>query len=824
MGFTLLACAVPFLRPWLDGIDHGDLTAFGSGCMLIAGAAGIAIGRILIDRFHVFGDEHHLMLGLAMLAAGSGDIAYELAHIAELHGWLQQQGVGGGTFLAGRVILALGIIAAVGPPDRRWPSLTLAAEHSRAAVLAIALGATIGLGSQVADFSPRWAVLVVAGALAATSGVAVTSHLAGGLRPDGSLAGAALLMSTGLTTLAFGQMQEGVAAEWAQVLIALGYLAPIVGLGLYQTRGLKDSHEARLEAEAQALHLDGINSQLAREFEGLSELERRVRAFVEHGSVPLVSFDSSRRVEFANRAAESVFGAAADGLVGLHFTDLLTGDHSDLVPDDTEPFTALVQVVARRPDGSHFPAEVSATAALVRGRHNTTWLIRDLTEQRTFEAALSRQATTDPLTGYGNRKALLGRLEAALAARSPDRTVALLFVDLDRFKTVNDRLGHDAGDLLLISAAQRIDRAIRATDTLTRLGGDEFVVVCTDVADVAEVIPVAERIIASIGQRFDLAGRDAFLAASIGIAVADEALTPGQLLDQADTALYRAKERGRARWELFDQRLAAQAAARRQVELDLVACLENDELDLVFQPIVDINTGRPLGLEALLRWNRPGGEVLAPAHFVPAAESAGIIVPIGLWVLRNAASQLSRWKQRWPNADLYVSVNVSSRQLLEPTATASMVAAVKTSGIDPSLVMLELTESMLVADTEAARVVLRELREAGFRIAIDDFGTGYSSMTYLRTFPIDVVKIDRSFVTPLCRSGSDATIVASISALAGALGRTVIAEGVEDFSTAGSLLALRCGTGQGYYWSAPQSGEEITEWLAARLNVSTAAG
>ncbi|HEY1737579.1 MAG TPA: EAL domain-containing protein, partial [Acidimicrobiia bacterium] len=410
----------------------------------------------------------------------------------------------------------------------------------------------------------------------------------------------------------------------------------------------------------------------------------------------------------------------------------------------------------------------------------------------------------DPLTGLANRTLLSDRLDRSLArARRMGEPLALLFIDLDRFKQVNDSLGHAAGDELLVEAARRLRELAREVDTVARLGGDEFVVVC-ERSTVAAASRVADRIIAALHEPVRCERGEAHVGATVGIVHTDDGCeTAETMLQKADIAMYRAKARGRGCHELFDAEMQQWVARRVELEAALRSAVADDELRLEFQPAVDTSDGRIVGFEALVRWERPGFGLVPPSDFIPYAEESDLIVDIGGWVLHEACRQAARWSDRWPNRRLEIAVNVSSRQIAKGALTQQVDQALAASGLDPTLLTLELTESTLIDDAIGASSALATLRERGIRIAVDDFGTGYSSLTYLRMFPVDVIKIDRSFVDTVGRSREDTAIVAAVLTLANNLGLDVIAEGIETHEQLAALVYLNCRLAQGFLFSRP---------------------
>jgi diguanylate cyclase (GGDEF)-like protein len=441
-------------------------------------------------------------------------------------------------------------------------------------------------------------------------------------------------------------------------------------------------------------------------------------------------------------------------------------------------------------------------------------LLREQEAQRVAqEERIRHQAYHDPLTGLPNRTRFGESLgEALRRAKRSQSQLALLFVDLDHFKRVNDSLGHDAGDRLLNVIAERIRGAIREVDLLFRMGGDEFTVLLEDARGPEEAAHVAQRMLAAIGEPLQLQHHELSVSASIGIALypRDE-LAGEQLLKSADTAMYRAKELGRNRHAFFAPEMNQRMEQQMLMEAALRRALKNDEFRLYYQPRVSASTGRAVGAEALLRWQHPEWGLMEPASFVPLLEESGLIVPVGDWVLAQACKQARAWQDA--GTPLRVSVNLSSRQFRSETLIDSVSGALQASGLAPQLLELELTESLLIENVEHAMRIMARLKELGTAISIDDFGTGYSSLGYLKRFPIDCLKIDRSFVRDLASSAKDAAIVDAISALAGSLGLGLVAEGVEEASQVEFLRSRQCTELQGFLFSRPLPADAVAEAL-----------
>ncbi len=427
----------------------------------------------------------------------------------------------------------------------------------------------------------------------------------------------------------------------------------------------------------------------------------------------------------------------------------------------------------------------------------------DITERKRAEEELARQAFYDPLTDLPNRALFLDRLSQAVkrAKRRKDTRFAVLFLDLDRFKDVNDSLGHAVGDELLKAIARRLEASVRPGDTVARLGGDEFTLLLDDLKEPDHAVEVAERIQKELKQPFVLSGNEIFTSVSIGIAPGSGAEEPEDLLRDSDTAMYRAKERGKATYEVFDATMHSRAVARLKLETDLRKALERSEFRAYYQPIVSVRSKEIVGFEALVRWEHPEQGLVSPAQFVPLAEETGLIIPMDLWMMRAACEQTRKWQSRWPT--LSVNVNLSSKHFSQPGLVAAVKKILDETELDAGHLRIEITESVILEDVPRIAELLGRLKELGVRLYLDDFGTGYSSLSYLHRFPIDAVKIDRSFVGALGKKGEQSELVRTITTLAANLNMGVVAEGVETEDQLERLRALRCERVQGFYFSKP---------------------
>jgi diguanylate cyclase (GGDEF)-like protein len=468
-----------------------------------------------------------------------------------------------------------------------------------------------------------------------------------------------------------------------------------------------------------------------------------------------------------------------------------------------------------RKDGTHFPVEYVSTP-IVEGDKilGSVVTFKDITERKALEEQLQHQAFHDPLTDLPNRALFLDRLEHALTrADRLETKVAVLFTDLDNFKVINDSLGHKTGDRLLIAVAERLKTCLRPDDTVARLGGDEFTVLLEGVAGVSNAAEVAERIAEELQPPFVLDGQEVFVTTSTGIAVSSSAQEqPADLLRHADLAMYQAKSKGKACCEVFEPRMSIDALERLELESELRRALGREEFRVYYQPEILLESGEIVGLEALVRWEHPERGQLLPQEFLSIAEESNLILAIGRWVLREACNQLRTWQEQYPStAPLVMGVNLSTREFFQPSLIADIL---RETGVDPQALQLEITEGAVAYNhAENANNTLRDLKALGVQLAIDDFGMGYSSLSYLKRFPVNVLKIDRSFVGELGKDLKDTKIVAAIIHLARALDLKVIAEGVETAEQAEQLRKMGCDMAQGYYFSEPLPSEAVSTLL-----------
>ncbi|CAN5784028.1 hypothetical protein BH24ACT3_BH24ACT3_04150 [soil metagenome] len=569
-----------------------------------------------------------------------------------------------------------------------------------------------------------------------------------------------------------------------------------------------------------------VTQQHRREQEARHVSDQFLRAAFDNASVGSIVVDVNGTIVQANRVLEELLCYEPGAFTGMALVDLIHEEDREGTFAEGRRLTATVGLdeiasaqprMVRRDGGTVW---VDLNASLARDGDGAPAFVvaqvQDITDRRSYEARLSYQAHYDALTGLPNRVLLLDRVHQAVsrATATTNSPPALLFVDLDNFKFVNDSQGHSAGDALLVAVAARLEQLVTPADTVARLGGDEFVVLCDPPEGPSAVDALASLIQSDLAAGFETTFGHLSVSASIGIAVADGTATSAEvLLRDADTAMYEAKQRGRARHEVFDAPLRQRLLTRVRTETDLRNAIGSDQFFLCYQPQFDLHRGGVLGAEALLRWNRPGHGEVQPASFIGIAEDSGLIVPIGEWVLHEAPAQAARWAE--DGTPLPISVNLSGRQLGHPTIVATVDSALRHSGLDSSLLCLEVTESMLLGDADGALQVLGELKARGVRLSLDDFGTGYSSMAYLQRFPFDELKIDQSFVSDLAREAGDPALVTAIIDMAEALGLEVVAEGIEHPRQATVLRSLGCRTAQGFLLSRPIVAGKLSALLVA---------
>jgi diguanylate cyclase (GGDEF)-like protein/PAS domain S-box-containing protein len=444
----------------------------------------------------------------------------------------------------------------------------------------------------------------------------------------------------------------------------------------------------------------------------------------------------------------------------------------------------------------------------------------DVSERKRVEAKLERMALYDPVTGLPNRALFTERLGLALAGRSADSSCSVCFIDIDRFKRINDSLGHEAGNQVLDEIARRLTAVLRPDDTLARIGADEFAILCNNVGGVLEAIAIADRVQAPLGRPLRTGGADIRLSASIGVSIAE----PGddgdatRLIEDAEAAMYRAKLRGGSRAELFDAEMRESAVSAVVMEEELQRAIDRGELRLFYQPILDLASGIVVGAEALVRWQHPERGLLSPDKFLGLAEESGLIVPLGAWVVNEACIRLADWKRRDPDRPMKLQVNLGARELTHPDAVTTVLGAMRRCGVAPANLCIEVTEGTAMVDGDSGFQALRELSGEGLPVAIDDFGTGYSCLNQLRRMPVDIVKIDRCFVNNMVDSPTDRELVGAMIGMARALDLAVVAEGIETEEQATILRDLGVDFAQGFLFARPLPPEELDDMLTAGVS------
>jgi diguanylate cyclase (GGDEF)-like protein/PAS domain S-box-containing protein len=566
--------------------------------------------------------------------------------------------------------------------------------------------------------------------------------------------------------------------------------------------------------------------------EGQGDAQPVFRSAFEQAAVGMALVSPKGKWLRANRAFCDALGYAESELLARSFQEVVH-------PDDLGPALANLKDVLRGKAPAYraekrfinrHGAEVWMLWSVSRleGGDRLILQTQDITDRKISEQQLLHNAFHDALTGLPNRALFIDHVKLTIARtkRREGRLFAVLFLDLDRFKVINDSLGHLIGDQLLVGIARRLEGCLREGDTVARVGGDEFTILLEDIEDEAEAVSVAERVQKELSAPFNLDGHEVFTTVSIGIAPSTTGYDdPEDLLRDADTAMYRAKSLGKARHEVFDRAMHAFTVNLLQLETDLRKALERREMFVLYQPIVALDDFRLCGFEALVRWQHPERGLISPMDFIPVAEDTGQIIAIGEWMLHESCRQMRRWQKLFPGeAPLFVSVNLSAKQFAQPNLTGAVAAVLEKTKLSPRCLKLEITESVVMENIEAATEMLRELRALGVQLAIDDFGTGYSSLSYLHRFPIDTLKIDRSFVTRMVDNSENIEIVRTIVMLAQILGMDVVAEGVETKEQLALLRKLGCENGQGYYFSRPATPTDAEKIIADTCARPQAAG
>jgi diguanylate cyclase (GGDEF)-like protein/PAS domain S-box-containing protein len=626
---------------------------------------------------------------------------------------------------------------------------------------------------------------------------------------------------------------ETVLSTGESLLIRPGSPPPVDWLGVPLKRGEKTfgvlvvqsySETVRLtEADRDLLGLlsrdvaAAIDRKMA--LDALRESEERFRTLADTAPCAIFIYQGAS-IRYANEATASISGYSRDELEGMDFWQMVHPEIREVVRrrglarQKGDPLPSRYEIRIVRKDGEIRWLDYSAGLIELEGTPAVLGTAFDITERKRAEERIRSLAYHDTLTGLPNRLLFADRLAVAVAqAHRQGQKLAVLFLDLDGFKVINDSLGHSLGDRLLEVVAERIQCALREGDTVARLGGDEFTLLLPGVSRAEDAAKVAEKILEALRQPVPIDGRDLYVTGSVGISVyPDDGGDSETLVRNADAAMYRAKDRGRDTYQLYAAAMNATAVERLAIESSLRKALAQEALRLHYQPLLDLATGRVYGVEALLRWERPGHGLVFPDEFIPLAELTGLIIPIGPWVWRTACSQVKQWHQQG-HGDLRLAVNLSARQFQQLDVAAQVTRALEETGFPATHLDLEITESYAMQNPESAIQTLRELRAVGLGLSIDDFGVGYSSLSYLKRLPIDTLKIDRSFVRDITTDPDDAAIVTAVIAMARTLKLLVVAEGVETEEQRAFLAARGCDRAQGFLWSRAIPAEECEKLL-----------
>ena len=623
-------------------------------------------------------------------------------------------------------------------------------------------------------------------------------------------------------------IEADIATTRSDVLLIVGAMALTLLALLYAAFA---AASRRLSAQNRRLREQASTEQLL--MSDLRRSEERFKSLVRNSVDVNMIVGPDGVIVYESPAVERVLGYEPKARVGTTGVELFHPDDLERVLQvfgelaASPNAQATTEIRIRHADGTY--RLIEATGKNLLEEPSVAGIVvnyRDISERRALEDELRHQAFHDSLTGLANRALFADRLEHALSRTRRSRNrLGVLFLDLDDFKTINDSLGHGEGDQLLIAVAGRLRDAIRAGDTVARMGGDEFAVL-VEPGTGGSPMEVAERLLATLQAPFRIGGKELFVHASVGVALSTSPKeTPQELLRNADASMYMAKSHGKNRIELFEPSMHAAALARFAIKGDLERALDRGEFELLYQPIVRLTTREVVGVEALVRWQHPERGLILPTEFIPVAEETGLIIPLGRWVLEQACRQARLWESVRPDRTLSMSVNVSGRQVAEAAFVASVADALGRSRLEPSRLVLEFTEGVLMRDTEATLTTLHDLKALGIRLAIDDFGTGFSALNYLRSFPIDVLKIDGSFVASMSAGADQRAVVRAILRLGETLHLSTVAEGIEDAGQLADLRALGATLGQGYFFARPLTAEEIGVLLSvdegrpARLSI-----
>ncbi|MHB8184178.1 MAG: putative bifunctional diguanylate cyclase/phosphodiesterase, partial [Candidatus Desulforudaceae bacterium] len=553
----------------------------------------------------------------------------------------------------------------------------------------------------------------------------------------------------------------------------------------------------------------------------LDKTEALARSIISKAHDGIITVDTSGEIKSFNPACERIFGYAPADVVGKNISMLFLPDFHDAdgctitqLTGEGEPCGVSKEVMGRRNDGTAVPIEYTFSDFCVHKQCFVTLILRDITERKRYEETIWHQAFHDILTGLPNRMLFKDRLTLAMAhAKRNNKGLAVLFLDLDRFKLINDTLGHNVGDQLLYYIGMRLQNCVREDDTVARMGGDEFTLLLPEISKAEHAAKIAHKVTEAIRQPLRIGEHDLYISTSIGIVLfPDDGQDAETLIKNADTAMYRAKESGRNHYELYTPSMNAKASERLSMENSMRRALEREEFVVHYQPKVNVKTGEIIGMEALVRWQHPELGLVLPGEFISLAEESGLIVPLGEWVLETACAQNKAWQDAG-FARVRVAVNLSAGQFQLQNLVEVVSRVIRTTGLDPTCLELEITESIAMRNAEHTVSVLKHLNEMGIQLSIDDFGTGYSSLNYLRRFPVNKLKIDRSFVAEIGTGSHNGAIASAVIVLGRSLGMGVIAEGVESEEQLKFLKDHDCFEMQGFLFGKPMSVEDFTEFL-----------
>jgi len=601
----------------------------------------------------------------------------------------------------------------------------------------------------------------------------------------------------------------------------LGFLAVIaiaaICIIIYFTHTvyLRNVEASKLQAEQAERHIDALR-----------ESEQRFRSAFDHAAGMGLVAPDGRWVQVNKSLCDMLGFSEAELLLGT-FQRLTHPDDLNLILDQLkklrEGAISSLQLEQRYFHKTGQVRWVLLSVATIKDTQNPSanliFQMQDISDRKQAEKKLVHDAFHDALTGLPNRMFFMDQLKQSVqrVKRTQQLPFAVLFLDFDKFKIINDSLGHMVGDQLLIAIANRLRAGVRPGDTVARLGGDEFTILLDSLKSPDDAIDMARRLLSNLSEHFKVPDREVFITASIGVALSTNGYEHAEdVLRDADTAMYQAKSLGRARYEVFDKGMHAKATDLMQIETDLWRALERDELTLDYQPIVSLQTGRIAGFEALLRWLHPSRGMVSPLEFISVAEETGLIIPMGQWVLNQACRQTREWQKRYPQKPpLQISVNLSPKQFMQRDLIDQISLALDGGGLSPASLKVEITEGMVMQNVESTMQMLGQLQALGVAISLDDFGTGYSSLSYLHRFPISTLKIDQSFVSSMSNNQESLEIVRTILGLARNLKMEVIAEGVETLEQAVELRAMNCEYGQGYYFSKALNANSAVRFLSA---------